>query len=90
MSTRTAEENLVAVAEEARNWTVDPATRAHTLEYGDLEIRVSKGRLNDVWEWGLYNQGQIVLQGQWRESLSDAQLAAVEFARKWMVGDITV
>lgn len=90
MSTRTAEQGLEAVANDPRNWSIDPLTRTYTLEFGDLLIRLQKCRLNDGWEWGLYHQAQVVLQGQWRETLSEAQAAAVEFVRKWMVGEIHI
>lgn len=71
-------------------WTHDPATGTHTLDFGDLQIRVTKGRLNYGHEWALYNQGNIVLQGQYAETAQEAKGKAIAFAKKWMVDDIRI
>ena len=60
------------------------------MTFGDMELRVSRARLNDGWEWALTHQGNIVLQGQWAETRQRAKEKAVAFAKKWMVDDISI
>jgi len=91
MSTTRALEALNAIEEkDIAIWIRDNATGSERLPLNDVELRVNVGRLNHGFEWGVFNQGQVVIQGQWCETLYDAKRTAREFARKWMVDDIRI
>jgi hypothetical protein len=90
MSTTRALAELNAMEADQLGWVRDTEVGTERMTFGDLEIRVSKSRLNYGYEWGLFNQDNIVLQGQYAETREDAKRKAIAFAKSWMVDDIRI
>lgn len=90
MNTTIFLEHLAAYETEGGlNMRPDGTERRALGEHEEIEIHITRGRLNDGFDWSLFNLHQLVHSGH-AETRTQARADAAAFAKLWVNDEVTV